>query len=442
MKKHMQDQAAPAAQHNGARPAGQGQQDPRQQGPQVNHAQLQDQFSQKVMQKMQSQTFHPPPSMSQQGPEMAQRWIQEAKLKYAQTLQRYEGAAMKLHELGQLARDRTTAGKSFSAEEAQALNNRKLQFQRTMQEAKDYINKFQSHQDSLKNSVGNSNFEVSRDPGMHALNTEQTPGHQVAQHHNPDVHGQPHTVISAVEAIRNQTNTAGRPGMSPLSTAQPGQQPGVNQGQNAHHAAGHGQPSNSHPSSAVSSSTGPPSQPHNSQPTSNPQSATPQGVHPLSHQAAMAQAAQSYAQPNYQQSTPQSATHTHPQMGGNRDHLGNRDSQNTNNVKMPIPKDLKVPQPQPVVMGPARPTLTGGPTNGAMGPMGQPAIQKHPGYVLEGEGERVLSKKKLEELVRQVTGGSGGEGEESETLSAEVEEVGFPSSQSNTISFLQSKVRV
>ena len=58
-----------------------------------------------------------------------------------------------------------------------------------------------------------------------------------------------------------------------------------------------------------------------------------------------------------------------------------------------------------------------------MGPMGQPAIQRHPGYVLEGEGERVLSKKKLEELVRQVTGGTGGEGEEGESLTAEVEEV-------------------
>jgi transcription initiation factor TFIID subunit TAF12 len=53
--------------------------------------------------------------------------------------------------------------------------------------------------------------------------------------------------------------------------------------------------------------------------------------------------------------------------------------------------------------------------------MGQPGIPKFPGYVLEGEGERVLSKKKLEELVRQVTGGSDGEG--TETLDPDVEEV-------------------
>lgn len=60
-----------------------------------------------------------------------------------------------------------------------------------------------------------------------------------------------------------------------------------------------------------------------------------------------------------------------------------------------------------------------------MGPIGQPAIPRTPGYVLEGDGERVLSKKKLEELVRQVTGGSGPEGEEGETITADVEEVSF-----------------
>jgi transcription initiation factor TFIID subunit 12 len=56
--------------------------------------------------------------------------------------------------------------------------------------------------------------------------------------------------------------------------------------------------------------------------------------------------------------------------------------------------------------------------------MGQPAVQKYPGFVLEGEGERVLSKKKLEELVRQVTGGSDGDGAES--LDPDVEEVSSP----------------
>jgi transcription initiation factor TFIID subunit 12 len=58
--------------------------------------------------------------------------------------------------------------------------------------------------------------------------------------------------------------------------------------------------------------------------------------------------------------------------------------------------------------------------------MGQPAIQKHPGYVLEGEGQRVLSKKMLDILVRQVTG--GGEGE---MLTPDAEEVSQPISNIN-----------
>ena len=68
-------------------------------------------------------------------------------------------------------------------------------------------------------------------------------------------------------------------------------------------------------------------------------------------------------------------------------------------------------------MGASRPTF-GGPGNGPPGMMGQPAMQKPPGFILEGEGDRVLSKKKLDELVRQVTGGGDGDG-----LTADVEEV-------------------
>jgi transcription initiation factor TFIID subunit 12 len=56
------------------------------------------------------------------------------------------------------------------------------------------------------------------------------------------------------------------------------------------------------------------------------------------------------------------------------------------------------------------------------GVMGQPALQKTPAFSLEADGEqRVLSKKKLDELVRQVTGVTNA-GEGNEVLSVEVEE--------------------
>ncbi len=54
--------------------------------------------------------------------------------------------------------------------------------------------------------------------------------------------------------------------------------------------------------------------------------------------------------------------------------------------------------------------------------MGQPVVAKIPAYQLEGDGERILNKKKLDELVRQVCGGTA-EGQEGNLLTPEVEEV-------------------
>lgn len=106
------------------------------------------------------------------------------------------------------------------------------------------------------------------------------------------------------------------------------------------------------------------------------------------------------------------------QQGGQGGNFGSREREQLNNPKMPIPRHLNVTSPQAVHMGQARPTMSG-PTNGAPGPMGQPVIPRPPPFQLEGEGDRVLSKRKLDELVRQVTGGS------EEALTPEVEEVSY-----------------
>lgn len=104
-----------------------------------------------------------------------------------------------------------------------------------------------------------------------------------------------------------------------------------------------------------------------------------------------------------------------PLQQGGPGTFGSREREQLNNPKMPIPKQLHIPAPSPVHMGQARPTMSG-PTNGAPGPMGQPVIPRPPPFQLEGEGDRVLSKRKLDELVRQVTGGS------EDALTPEVEE--------------------
>lgn len=133
---------------------------------------------------------------------------------------------------------------------------------------------------------------------------------------------------------------------------------------------------------------------------------------PLSHQAAVNIAQRSYSN----QEPPRTGTPMQPGQGSFQT-PGTRERDQLNNPKLPIPRTLNVTQPVPVSMGGGgRPTMSG-PTNGAPGPMGQPVITKFPQFQLEGEGDRVLSKRKLDELVRQVTGGS------EDALTQEVEEV-------------------
>lgn len=98
--------------------------------------------------------------------------------------------------------------------------------------------------------------------------------------------------------------------------------------------------------------------------------------------------------------------------------------------KMPIPKTLHekaTAPPQPVAVGggntPGRPTYGGG--NGAGGVMNQPIIAKMPVPQFDTEGDHVLSKKKLDELVRQVCGG-GSPGADGNYLTPDVEEVKYP----------------
>jgi len=155
-------------------------------------------------------------------------------------------------------------------------------------------------------------------------------------------------------------------------------------------ANAHQQSNSPHPQSAASNAPGPPV--------------------PLSHQAAVSAANRSYTDPQ--------RTNTPMQQGGQGGNFGSREREQLNNPKMPIPRHLNVTSPQAVHMGQARPTMSG-PTNGAPGPMGQPVIPRPPPFQLEGEGDRVLSKRKLDELVRQVTGGS------EEALTPEVEEVSY-----------------
>lgn len=146
------------------------------------------------------------------------------------------------------------------------------------------------------------------------------------------------------------------------------------------------------------------------------------GVNTLSQALQNSQAARAGS---FSGATPQSANPAaagaQPQSAYPSQNPSRPEGQMSSLPKMPIAKTINPTPPTPVQMAQSRPTMAG-PGNGvgAPGVMGQPVIQKPPGFQLEGDDGRVLNKKKLDELVRQVTGADGGG-----ALSGEVEEVSY-----------------
>ena len=424
IREHLR-KAAMTASANGNRPANSGQpaQDVRAQGQQPIQPNQEPKSdpqlsSQRIANSIAHHNILIPPGVSAQGQEKVQNWLREAKQRYALQAQNYEKANTSIRELMAMLAARQREGRPLTQEESQQLAAKKLRLESVQSEAREFIMKFRNQQEQIKQQLAARDPQADggnpQDSSMDAM--EGATDLQPSQQPTLSEHQGHKDVNSALDAARQQAGSAARNASSP-----PNNKPAQTAGHHGTEPTIKKEPQASQPSIEVNTS-GPPIH-HNSpqvgQPNSQaipPQRAGP--PFPLSHRDAM-QAAQSYSsQPNYQQPSSQPPTHGHPQ-------LPNRGDPPNNNVKMPIPKDLKIPPPQPVSMGPARPTLTGGPSNGAMGQLGQPAIQKHPGYVLEGDGERVLSKKKLQELVRQVTG-VGSEGDDTEGLTPEVEEVSYP----------------
>ena len=437
MNKNRQDamtQAASGGQQKGVRPASSAQQGPltdarlsaqHLQG--ANQTQSHGPFSEKVIQKVRELDIQAPPQViANEGPERAKQWVKDTQNKCALQYKTLEEANIKLGELGQLITQRQNSDRPLTEQEMRTIQGQRNQFEQAQKASRENIGKFLGTQKLLKERQAqnksanpeNINVDQAHLPIDQPVKQEpnQSMGGLPQVPHEPL--GQPHTVSSALDAARSQPNQGPQSAISPQNGGQP-KRPPINQLPISHPPPTQMPNPNAHPPLNINTNSRLPDQqqnaPHVVPPHSSIMSSNAQEPIPHSIQDAV-EVARSYSQPNIQQTTPQSAPHGHPTA----DPRNQRDPQN-NHAKMPIPKELNLQATQPVSMGPSRPTLTNGPV--AMGPMGQPAIQRHPGYVLEGEGERVLSKKKLEELVRQVTGGTGGEGEEGEGLTAEVEEV-------------------
>ncbi|KAK7533004.1 transcription initiation factor TFIID subunit A-domain-containing protein [Phyllosticta citribraziliensis] len=258
-------------------------------------------------------------------------------------------------------------------------------------------------------------------PGQANQAQQQAQQHQTMQGPGPQMANN-----AAMEAARQQQMNANRPSMSPATSGpqQQGQtQPTFAQGGNmtpGQQVPGQIPQQPQQQQQQQQQSMNPQRPPLNPQQASqmnqmhqgspHPQSAG--GPMPLTHGQAMGAAARTHSEARVTPQIQQPNNQSYP--------MGNRaGSEQMTNPKMPIPKNLPPQPPHPVNMGPARPTM-GGPSNGAPGMLGQPVVSAHPQFHLEGDESRVLSKKKLDELVRQVTG--AGELPTGETLGPEVEE--------------------
>lgn len=363
-----------------------------------------------VQQRVRSFNFTFPPTVAPGTPQ-GDEWLKEAKMRFGQALNRADVARNKLAEYQRMMQQRNAAGKPFNEQEQQTFDQKVGTFNKMIAESTNFVHRFQEQQAEFKSQLAAKGSLPGQASGNQMeLSGEQQPGDgsRPPTQQGPGGGSQgpsAHTISSAVNAARNHATQAREAAaMSPTTVQANATQPG---------STISATPLQQHPSSGNIPQLTPSANQQGETPGSSTATQPPAGPpRPLSHSAAMAQAA---AAANTTSNQPQSANpHAHP-------------SGYINNVKkddrFPIQKNLNVAPPQPVSMPASRPTLTNGPHH-AVGMMNQPAIPKMTGYVLnDNEDGRVLSRKKLNELVRQVTGAGPEDGEQ---LTPEVEEVSLP----------------
>ena len=331
-------------------------------------------LSPEIQRKVNEQHFYYPPAMTK-GSEPAEIWLREAKTRLGQALQRLSVAKQKKAEFQRQAQQRQAQGNPLNQQETDVFNSKIAQCDKAINESTSFMKKFNEQQEQFR--AAQPQHQYTKQGTQAGDGTDSA----TVAHMQPSVQGPTaHSISSAVSAARNQASAAQAQAASPTATpAQPGPSVG---------------PSVQQTPVTASQAQFPPS--------GQPDSAAPR---PASHQgqAVPPQALQ-----------PQSAVHPHPL------------NTSINGAKTSTPlitKNLQVTEPKPVAMPQSRPTLTGGAGVGLPGQLAQPALTALPGYVLESsEDGRVLSKKKLNELVREVCGPGP-----DEQLTPEAEEVrSFP----------------
>ncbi len=405
------------------------------------------------------------------GSKEAEAWIRNMRERYLKALMSMEQASVNIKRLDQIKAQRTADGKAFTPVEENEFKLKKDGLQRSHMEAKRFVETFRNQQAQQK-QVNSGAAGQQGQQNQQPQNTQQTqqPSNPIAVPARPTMNLQQpasqsmpttESVQAAMQAARQNQMNGGRPNVpqqnvpathnASTEQSQPPQAPQQPGGMNAGLQTGiplqgfqpqiKQEPAQQpHPiNTNLPQAPGVVQQLQRTNTMNSPQSATPQsgipqnaqnGVpvgppKPLSHQDAVAQAQRTYSS-SQTANTPNvmAASHSHPTpIQRDIPHLKTQ-------PPMPIPKQLpaqSIGPPQPVQMPSSRPTYTGGPSGSGSGQMQQPVIPKAPGYVIEGDAERVLNKRKLDELVRQVTGG-GESLNDADGLTPEVEDVSFTTS--------------
>jgi len=362
-----------------------------------------------IKQRVESTPWFLPPNI-QEGSE-ADSYRSEAKRRYGHALYSFEMARNNLKRLEDMAQQQALQPGGLSADLIENRKRLENQVNTNRQFIENLMRQQQANKAAAAQGSNSSQMIMPEDSSIPQQSSVQNPN--PGQPVRPQIPGQvANGQVAPNPGFEAARQTSDRPLSSPLVPGQP--HPNKTRA--------------SQPSALLQSShapfNSPRPQPKPSQQTpftqdqqQSPQPTTPSvnmptGVVPYTQQAAVAAAARTYSQAGSRQT---------PQPNNGRQANGQTlNSENPNKPQFPIPNSFVPQTPQPVSMGAARPTLTGA-NHGPMGMMGQPAIAKQPTFLLQGPGDRVLDKKKLDELVRQVTG--GGEGAEGEGLLPEVEEV-------------------
>ncbi|KAK2939369.1 Transcription initiation factor TFIID subunit 12 domain [Fusarium oxysporum f. sp. vasinfectum] len=368
-----------------------------------------------IQQHVNKINFRAPQSVIDKSAAEATKWIEEIKERYTRALMTMDASKQKVAQIDKIINDRAAAGQPFKEDELRQLQLKKDQQLKAHTDAHKWVDSVRKQQGIAKQQLaavsraspvnatpGATPAQVRPVQGTPQPGRQQLPAAQVQVKQEPGA--APINPVMASTAAQNQAGTPTQQNAPRIPTPQQA-------------AAASAPVTAAGPQQALSHSAA--MDLANQKAINTPGSASVPGRPAATGTPTPGSAVnQGVMGPNVpQQPTPQGHPHAHPPQP----------QQTPMQSKMPIPKVLPekaTAVPQGVSVGggvnTGRPTMSQG--SGTLGGvMNQPAMARIPAYNHEAEGDHVLSKKKLDELVRQVCGGPA-EGQDGNLLTPEVEE--------------------